>query len=143
MKKVIGVRFDQNGCLSEKEYIYFTDIEDLKVGDWVIVVVSEIPKCACITSTSGLSKADIAKASKWVASKVDLTDYNLKIQRQALISEIENELDAELQRVQRYEVFKMCAKSSPVMRELLGKLQELDPSVQLIDIAAGEVSNNG
>ena len=143
MKKIIGVRFDQNGCLSEKEYMYFTDIEDIKVGDWVIVVVNEIPKCVCVTSTSGLSKADIAKASKWVASKVDLTDYKLKIQRQALISEIENELDAELQRVQRYEVFKMCAKSSPVMRELLGKLQELDPSVQLLDIAAGEVSNNG
>ena len=142
MKKVIGVRFDNHGCLSEKEYIYFTDIKDLKVGDWAVVVVNEIPKCVCITSTGGHSKADIAKASKWIASKVDLTEYNLKIQRQSLITEIENELDAELQRVQRYEVFKMCAKSSPVMRELLNRLQELDPSVQLLDIATGEVSNN-
>jgi hypothetical protein len=138
MKKVVGVRFDERGMLSEKQYCYFTDIDGLKVGEWAVVVVGETPKCVMVTAVSSISKSDQAKACKWIAFKVDLTEYNNKVKRDALITEIENELDEELKRVQRYEVFKMCAKNSPVMQELLEKLQTLDPTIQLIDVVNKE-----
>jgi len=133
MRTIVGVKFDDRGTLSEKTYCYFTDIENLLVGDWVVVVVNHTPKTAVVTLTSGISKSDRDKACKWIVSKIDLHEYELKLKKQELISEIENELDEQMQKVQRYEMFKMCAKSSPKMQELLKSLSDLDPSICLIE----------
>lgn len=132
MKRIVSVCFSDRGTLSEKSYAYFTDIEDLKTADWVIVVVNLEPKTAMVTDLNP-SPSDRAKASKWIVSRVDLLEYEIRMKKQTLISEIENELDEQLKKVQRYEMFKACAQTSSVMKDLLKKLQDLDPSINLIE----------
>lgn len=133
MKRTVIVKFDGHGTLSEKDYAYFTNDPTINVGDWVVVVVGGIPKTAQITKTEGLSPLELGRASKWIVQRVDLTEYHLNLKRQELIKEIKNELDAEVKKIQRYEIFKTCAKTSPVIADLLGRLQALDPSINLIE----------
>jgi len=135
MKKFVGIKHyvDTNtSCLTDKYYTYFTDIE-LIVGDFVVVVVDSVPKVAVVYKTSGFSRVEQDQAHKWIAQKVDLTPYYEKVEKQALIAEIESELDKEIQKAQRYEIFKQVAKTSPVIRELLVRLQVLDPSMNLLE----------
>jgi hypothetical protein len=132
-KKIIAVRFFEKGVVSEKSYSYFTDIEDLNIGDWCNVVVNKEPKTVMVTETSGLSIEQEMKASKWIVSRIDLEAYEERLKKQQLITEIEHELDDQMKKVQRYEMFKMCAKTSPKMMDLLAKLQDLDPSINLIE----------
>ena len=138
-RKVVEVRFDNNGALSEKSYAYFTDIEDLRPGDYVCVVVGDTPKIAMVSKVNGLSEASKSKACKWIAFRVDLVDYYIKVKQDELLNQIEDELDAEMQRINRMEVLKTCAKNSKVMQSLLSKLEELNPNIKLLD---EEASNN-
>lgn len=132
-RKVVEVRFDERGALSEKSYAYFTDIEDLKPSDYVCVVVGDTPKIVVVTKVHGLSEASKSKACKWIAFRVDLLDYYIKVKQDELITQIEEELDAEMNRVSRLEVLRSCAKNSKVMQSLLSKLEELNPNVKLLD----------
>jgi hypothetical protein len=145
MKTIVGVKFVNTNCeLSEKTYSYktypyLTDIEGIEVNDWAVVIVEDRPVCVQVVQVV-LSESQRSKANKWLAFKVDLTDYYKKVAKQKLITEIEQELDDQVKKVQRYEVFKACAKTSPKMQELLARLEELDPSVNLIE---GEEGDNG
>jgi predicted GTPase len=131
-KKIVAVRFSDKGMLSEKSYSYFTDIEDIAVGDWCNVVVNKDPKTVMVTEISGLSAEQESKASKWLVNRIDLNAYEERLKKQQLIQEIEHELDSQMKKVPRYEMFKLCAKTSPKMQNLLAKLQDLDPSVNLL-----------
>ena len=132
-RKVVEVRFDNNGALSEKSYPYFTDIEDLRPSDYVCVVVGDTPKIAMVSKVNGLSEDSKSKACKWIAFRVDLLDYYVKVKQDELLNQIEEELDAEMQRINRMEVLKACAKNSKVMQSLLSKLEELNPNIKLLD----------
>ena len=132
-RRIVEVRFDNNGTLSEKFYAYFTDIEDLKPGDYVVVVVGEVPKTAMVSKVRGISKDSQNKANKWIAFRVDLTNYYIKVRQDEVIRQIEEELDAEMQRINRLEVLKSCAKNSPVMSSLMKKLEELNPNIKLLE----------
>ena len=132
-RKVVEVRFDEHGTLSEKSYAYFTDIEDLKPSDYVCVVVGDTPKIVVVTKVHGLSEASKSKACKWIAFRVELLDYYIKVRQDELITQIEEELDAEMNRVSRLEVLRSCAKNSKVMQSLLSKLEELNPNIKLLD----------
>lgn len=142
-KKIVGVNFIHGRVPAGQEartYYYFTDIEDLKEGDYTIVVVNEQPAVVVVTETSEISVDGRAKACKFIVSRVDLSDYYAKVEKQKVIDEIERELDDQLRKVQRYEMFKMCAKTSPKMQELLGRLNQLDPSTNLIEQVGEEVT---
>lgn len=138
-RNVVEVRFDSNGMLSEKSYAYFTDIK-LAVNDWVVVVVSDTPKTALVTKVVGVSQASKDKACKWIVSKVDLTEYELKVKQDEVLREIEDTIDAELKRISRLELLKNCAKSSPVMQNLLEQLNQLNPSLNLLEDASTKES---
>lgn len=133
MKRTVIVKFDERGTLSEKGYAYFTDDPTINARDWVVVIVGKIPKTAMVTKTEGLSSHELSCASKWIVQRIDFTEYHLNLKRQELINEIENELNAEIKKIQRYEILKTYAKTSPVMADLLRRLQALDPSINLIE----------
>lgn len=63
--------------LGSKEYTYVTQIPDIKVGDYVVVIVSEIPKVVKVTRVD--TELNIAPNDptiyKWVVDKVDVESY--------------------------------------------------------------------
>jgi len=79
-----------------------------------------------------MSKLARDKACKWIAQKIDLTEYNKIIEKERRISQIENALDDALVKANRYEMFKKMASSSPEIKQLLEELQTLDSSISLI-----------
>lgn len=134
-KQVITVKFISdrsalsNPVFSDKEYAYFTDIPDLTVDDWVIVVVCDIPRAVKVWRTMAIEKAQRDTASKWVLAKIDTEAYAARVKTQEAIAEIENELDAAFQQTQRYQTYQLLAGSNPRIQELLSKLQQLAPEL--------------
>jgi len=132
-KSVITVRFIRDNTLtpqfSEKEYAYYTDIEDIQVGDWVIVVVQGTPKAVKVEQVSGLSVANRDRANKWIVSRIDLTNWEKRMAELQMVMEIENQLDEEFQQAQRMTTFVMLADSNPRIAALLDKLREINPEL--------------
>ena len=134
-KQVITVKFItdrsafSNPVFSDKEYAYFTDIPDLTVDDWVIVVVSNIPRAVRVWRTRAIEKAQRDMACKWVLAKIDTEAYAARVKTQEAITKIENELDAAFQQPQRYQTYQLLAGSNPRIQELLSKLQQLAPEL--------------
>ena len=126
MKKVIAIRFSTNGCLGEKVYAYFTDLE-VKVGDWVIVEVSKEFKTAMVTDAEGLSKADIAKAHKWIVQKVEVAEYEKRAIKERKINELRNQLRARKEEAEEYLIYQQLAKIDPSIKALMSELYDLDP----------------
>ena len=128
MKKVIGVRFSEDGMLSEKMYSYFTDIEDLKPGDWVIVKTRANEfNTAMVVESEGLSRADIAKANKWIVQKINTLAYEARAEKEKVISEIRNQLRSRKEEAEEYLIYEQLAKVDPGIATLLARLHEIDP----------------
>ena len=133
-KQVITVKFIKDSKFttpefSDKEYAYFTDIPNLTVDDWVIVMVANIPRAVRVWRTMAIEKAQRDMASKWVLAKIDTEAYAARVKTQEAIAEIENELDAAFQQTQRYQTYQLLAGSNPRIQELLSKLQQLAPEM--------------
>jgi len=143
-KSVITVRFIRDNTLtpqfSEKEYAYYTDIEDIQVGDWVIVVVQGTPKAVKVEQVSGLSVANRDRANKWIVSRIDLTNWEKRMAELQMVMEIENQLDGEFQQAQRMTTFVMLADSNPRIAALLDKLREINPEL-VPKLTASEIIN--
>ena len=117
-KQVITVKFIKDSKFttpefSDKEYAYFTDIPNLTVDDWVIVVVSNIPRAVKVERVAAIEKAQRDTACKWVLAKIDTEAYAARVKTQEAIAEIENELDAAFQQTQRYQTYQLLAGSNP------------------------------
>ena len=102
-----------NPEFSDKEYAYFTDIPNLTVDDWVIVMVANIPRAVKVERVAAIEKAQRDMASKWVLAKIDTEAYAARVKTQEAIAEIENELDAAFQQTQRYQTYQLLAGSNP------------------------------
>lgn len=83
--KIVTVKFNQPGS---QGYTYMTDIEGIEVGD-TLVVDSPNGGFTCVTVKSVEETAEgVAKATKWVVCKVDVSGYNerlAKIEKRKLL----------------------------------------------------------
>lgn len=63
--------------VSAKEYTYLTNLTDLQVGDFVIVMVSSMPKVVLVTSVHEelLIEPNETTQYKWIVGKVDMESY--------------------------------------------------------------------
>ncbi|MFA6941448.1 MAG: hypothetical protein WCQ54_10820 [Clostridiaceae bacterium] len=75
-KKVALIKF--RGYLDYMEYSYFTDIEDLKEND-VVVVPTNGSYSIGYFSRYTTNKQHTRNASKWIVEKVDIAAYETKL----------------------------------------------------------------
>lgn len=125
MYKVVQVRFTTSG----KEYSYFTDIEDIEVGDSVVVYARGELKLVTVSKTQGLSRSSINKASALIVQVVDLVKWDEGVKKLSLIMEVKNELRAAKEQHDEMEVYQIMAKANPRVAGLLEKLSKLDASM--------------
>jgi len=71
-QRVALIKF--NGYQEFMEYSYFTDIEDLKEGD-VVVVPTNKSYSIGLFSRYSINKQHIKNATKWIVQKVDVEAY--------------------------------------------------------------------
>lgn len=112
-----------------KHYSYFTDIEDLKVGDLVVVENNGEFKVVTVVKTIGLTKTQTNNATKWIVSKIDITGYIDKLRKMELVQEIKNELHKRKEEMQEYLLFKQLAETDPKIKDLLSELEKVDPTL--------------
>jgi hypothetical protein len=69
--------------LSDKEYTYVTHLQDLKVGDLVVVVVAETPKVVIVTSVHEELAIEPNESTqyKWVVAKIDMDSYRKEMNK--------------------------------------------------------------
>jgi O-glycosyl hydrolase len=66
------------GYLDYMEYSYFTDIEDLKENDVVVVPTNDSYSIGYFSRYT-TNKQHVKNASKWIIEKVDIEAYETKI----------------------------------------------------------------
>jgi O-glycosyl hydrolase len=75
-KQVALIKF--RGYLDYMEYSYFTDIEDLKENDVVVVPTNDSYSIGYFSRYT-TNKQHVKNASKWIIEKVDIEAYETKI----------------------------------------------------------------
>lgn len=76
INKVALIKFQ--GYQDFMEYSYFTDIDDLKEGDVVVVPTNNFYSIGTFSRYSG-NKKHIENAAKWIVEKVDIEAYEEKL----------------------------------------------------------------
>lgn len=74
--KVALIKFQ--GYQEYMEYSYFTDIEDLKEGDVLVVPTNKSYSIGYFSRYSN-NKQHVKNASKWIVQKVDVEAYEEKL----------------------------------------------------------------
>lgn len=111
-----------------KAYAYFTDFEVI-VGDFVVVETGGVYKVAQVVKTIGLTKNQIEAATTWLVQKVDISSYEAKQKKIALMQEIRNELHARKSLIEERLLFEQMAKTDDTVKQLLAKYDELDTTI--------------
>lgn len=106
MKKFVAVSFLNKGGKSDKTYDFFTDIDDLEVGDIVVCDTSNGLAIACVEEL--LTESD--KAAAWIISKVPQADIEKNETRKLLLEldeKTEEKNKARISRLKSLKTFKL------------------------------------
>jgi|LakMenEpi03Aug12_release.lakeMendotaPanAssembly.Ray.scaffolds.fasta_scaffold1296206_2 hypothetical protein len=123
--KIVSITFQETTRFVSKPYAYLTDIDDISVGD-TVVVDSPHNGFACVKVVSIEENAErIEKAYKWIVCKVDTKSYVERLERE----ERRQTVIAKLKKLERHVLeedrFAMLAKHSPEASALLEELKTL------------------
>lgn len=126
MKKLgCKVKFEKEdtGYYTSKKYNYLTDIEDLQTGDLIVVHARESFALAyfdCYDDT-----VEEKENTKWVISKVDLSEHYARIARKEKVKLIKEKLEAERKKTEELQIYEILAAANPEIRKLLNELKEI------------------
>ena len=119
--KVVTIKFDERS----NKYAYLTDIEDIAVGD-TVVVESPYSGYTCVTVVAVDDSAEaVTKATKWVVCKVDTAAYTARIEREkkrAVITAKLRKLKSDMLEANQ---FAALAAESPEAAKLVEELKKL------------------
>lgn len=122
--KIVSIHFDGTTRF-QKSYAYLTDIDDISVGD-TVVVDSPHNGFACVKVVSIEETAEqIEKAYKWIVCKVDTTSYLERLEREERRKTVIAKLKKLEQHLVEEDRFAMLAKLSPEASALLEELKAL------------------
>jgi hypothetical protein len=117
---------------SNKAYSFFTDIEDLAVGELVLVETSGrsnrfgLGICQ-VCRVEGISKPGRDKAENWIIQRIDLTGHVKRMQKAAKVQELKNALHDAKEQAEEYLLYKALAKENPAIAALIKELHEIAP----------------
>lgn len=120
MKRIVGVKFTNSG--NSTIYAFFTDIDSLAINDDVVVDTQFGLSLGKIVETN---KMKASNCTKWVITKVDLTEHKARLAREASLAEIESKLNARMKEIEKEMAFRIIAEKDSVMAKLLKEYQKL------------------
>lgn len=122
MKRIIRVRFREKFGLGDKIYNYLGNDDSIDPGDWVLVVVKDSPAVACVVDTVPY-RPDTTY--KWIANKIDLSDYYFNEEHRKAIADIERKLEDAMMSTNKYAMYAKYAETNPEIKRLLDTLTAL------------------
>jgi predicted GTPase len=106
-----------------KSYDFFTDIEDLKAGDTVVVDTQNGLQLAKVDMV--YTEKTPGRATKWVVAKVDLSAHEARLEREKKAAELRKKLEARRKKLEEIAVYRMLAEQDPEMAEILKEYEEV------------------
>jgi hypothetical protein len=117
--KVVGVVFTTG--TSSTVYSFSTDIDNLGIGDYVVV-----------DTANGIALAKIAtfepaydKITKMVICKVDLTAHNARLAKAKGLETIKKKMDDRRKKLEEVEIYELLATKDSTMKDLLDDYNNL------------------
>lgn len=124
MKKYASVRFDElHDFGRSKQYQFVTDIQDLKLGDVVVVHTSNGYKTAFFIK---YDKTSVFENPKWIVQKVDTDSHKVKLERERKAIIIKKKMEERRAKLEAIQVYKILAKEDPEMMRLLQEYDEIE-----------------
>lgn len=120
MKKVAGVQFPGN----LKRYFFFTDIDNLQVGDILVVDAANGLQIVKFVEYRNLDDV-VQKPTKWVIQKVDLTKHRERMEAIERAEKLKRMMEERRKQAQELEIYAILAKSDPEMAKLLDEYKKL------------------
>jgi hypothetical protein len=109
----------------KKKYHYLTDLDDLKVGD-TVVVDSPTTGYTCVVVVEVMLHSQSPSATKWVIDVVDDTHHKNRVERMKRKAEIERQLKQAVRRHRELIDYETVAKWSTEAASLLEELKRLE-----------------
>lgn len=120
MKKFVEVTFDNNAY--SKKYVFKNDIEDLKIGDKVVVETTNGFSVATIKGFLETSKI----GSKFVVQRIDTEAHEIRKEKEKKLATIKAKMEARRKELQEIEIYQILAKEDSEMASLLSEFNKLD-----------------
>ena len=121
--KTVSVKFSSG--YQEKTYAYLTDIDDVSVGDTVVVESPHSGMTCVVVKGIDDSAEAISKATKWVVCKVNDTAYRARIEAEREKAKILAKLQKIKAQVLEQNQFEELARLSPEAADLVKQLKTL------------------
>lgn len=120
--KAVSVVFQNDDHIfGSKEYDYLTFLDDLNLGDLVVVETRYGYKVAKIYDIKEFSEY----ARSFVIDKIDLAQFNETKKRLVREAEIRRSIEAQLEEEQRLQIYREAAQSNANIADLLKELEAL------------------
>ena len=128
---------------ASKNYTYLTNMADLKVNDFVVADCNNGLQVCRVTKIIGLTPNQIARASAWIVSKVDLEQHDKNMKAQEKIQEIQNQVAERKSQIEGQVILAQMAETDPTMKALLQELGSLDKNLVPANLLEKSTSNDG
>lgn len=119
MNKFVNVTFDTNN--SGKLYAFRNDIEDLAIGDKVVV---DTQYGFGIATVKELHE-HLSLGTKFIVQKIDTDAHKKRLAKVERLAELKAKMEARRKEVEELEVFRFIAKEDMNMAILLAELEGL------------------
>ena len=106
-----------------KQYQFVTDIQDLKLGDIVVVHTANGYKTAFFIK---YDETSVFENPKWIVQKVDTDSHKVKLERERKSIIIKKKMEERRAKLEAIQVYKILAKEDPEMMRLLQEYDEIE-----------------
>lgn len=111
------------------KYHYALYDDNIKAGDKVLVTgaMSGTPlKVENVISPEESHDSFTKDITAEVMCKVDLSDYNKRVESRKAVEELKKEMDKEIKKMDETRKYEMYAEMNPALAEMLDRLKELN-----------------
>lgn len=124
MKKYASVRFEGlHDFGRSKQYQFVTDIQDLQIGDVVVVHTANGYKTAFFVK---YDETSVFENPKWIVQKVNTDSHKVKLERERKAKIIKKKMEERRAKLEAIQVYKILAKEDEEMMKLLKEYDEIE-----------------
>lgn len=119
--RVVSVKFKGTNSViyNSREYFYFTFF-DVEEGDLVVVDTSTNGiSVAKVHNNNVTDPADIKKATKYLVQKIEMEEYQKRVDDLKSLKELKSKMDAKVKELQDVAIYKMLAKEDAELANML------------------------
>jgi hypothetical protein len=126
----VALREDgSRGGWSDRYYTFFVDRNvELVSGDLVVVDSANTPNVGKVLNIE-LSESELARCSKWVIGRIDMTAHNNRIEMEQKLKAMENKLEQRMKNVEKNMKYIMLAAQDPEMARMYNEMRAINPSM--------------